>query len=149
MKTRVYSAWVTPMSRTRVARCSNRRDSARGSPKSLMSNAPETLNRSVIVVFIWALSPYDSRVSPARRRPTHRAGNKKTGRIARETSVIFQDRTNIAARVTATPIVLPTTDDNVSVNACCAPSTSLFNRVTSAPVCVRVKNAIGMSWMWL
>jgi len=47
-----------------------------------------------------------------------------------------------------TPMALLTTDENVSVNACCAPRTSLFSRVTSAPVWVRVKKANGMSWMW-
>ena len=43
---------------------------------------------------------------------------------------------------------LPTTFDNRSVNACCAPRTSLFSRLMRAPVWVRVKKARGMLWMW-
>ena len=46
-----------------------------------------------------------------------------------------------------TPITLPTTDEKVSVKARCASITSLLRRVTSAPVWVRVKNAMGMRWM--
>ena len=38
-------------------------------------------------------------------------------------------------------MTLATTPDRVEVNACCAPMTSLFSRLTSAPVWVRVKNA--------
>ena len=37
-----------------------------------------------------------------------------------------------------------TTLDSTEVKACCAPMTSLFSREISAPVWVRVKNAIGM-----
>ena len=57
MKKRAYMAWVTPMSRTRPAFCSNSSRSWAGRPNSLTSRAPETLKRSVIVLFIWALSP--------------------------------------------------------------------------------------------
>ena len=35
-----------------------------------------------------------------------------------------------------------TTVPSVFVTACCAPTTSLFRRDCSAPVCVRVKNAM-------
>ena len=45
------------MSRTRPARSPNERDSSAGRPNSLTSSAPDTLNRSVIVVFIDAFSP--------------------------------------------------------------------------------------------
>ena len=31
---------------------------------------------------------------------------------------------------------------------CCAPSTSVDSRDMSAPVCVRVKKAIGIRWTW-
>ena len=48
----------------------------------------------------------------------------------------------------ATLITLLTTEENVSVNACWAPRTSLFSRETSAPVWVRVKKAIGICWTW-
>src|ERR1035437_7701039 len=46
-----------------------------------------------------------------------------------------------------TPITLPTSEEKVSVNACCAPSTSLLSREIRAPVWVRVKNDIGISLM--
>jgi len=49
-------------------------------------------------------------------------------------NVICQDKTNMAASVTTTVMRLPTTDENVSVKACCAPSTSLLRRETRAPV---------------
>ena len=38
-------------------------------------------------------------------------------------------------------MTLATTPDRVEVKACCAPMTSLFSRLTRAPVWVRVKNA--------
>ena len=44
---------------------------------------------------------------------------------------------------------LDTTDDSVEVSACWAPITSLFSRLTSEPVCARVKNAIGCRCTWL
>ena len=43
---------------------------------------------------------------------------------------------------------LPSTPDRVSLNARCAPITSLLSRLTSAPVRVRVKNATGMRCTW-
>ena len=43
-------------------------------------------------------------------------------------------------------MTLETTPDSVEVKACCAPMTSLLSRLTSAPVCVRVKNATGIRW---
>ena len=92
MKTRVYIAWVTPMSRTRPARSAKTRDSWFGSPNSLTSSAPDTLKRSVIVVFISAFSEYDSRARAATRLPSQRAGSMKTGNSARATSVICHDR---------------------------------------------------------
>ena len=50
----------------------------RGSrPNSLTSSAPETLNRSVIVVPISALSCIASRVIACSRRPTQRAGQQE------------------------------------------------------------------------
>ena len=62
--------------------------------------------------------------------------------------MICHDNTNMAVRVAVTPTMLPTTFDRVEVNACCAPCTSLFNRVTSAPVLARVKNPIGIVCTW-
>ncbi len=68
------------------------------------------------------------------------------GRSASATSVICHDSSSMAARVMATVMTLPTTDENVSVNACCASSTSLLSRLTRAPVWVLVKKAMGMRW---
>ena len=53
---RPYMACGTPMSRTRAARPANHCASSSGRPNSLTSSAPETLNRSVMVAFIDALS---------------------------------------------------------------------------------------------
>ena len=69
-----------------------------------------------------------------------------SGSSASARSVICHERNSIAAIVIVTLMMLPTTDESVSVNACWASSTSLFNRLTRAPVWVRVKNAIGMRW---
>ena len=54
--TRWYIADVTPVSRTRAAWPSNSRDSRSGEPNSFTSSAPDTLNRSVMVVFMTAWS---------------------------------------------------------------------------------------------
>ena len=50
----------------------------------------------------------------------------------------------MAVSVVASTITFDTTEPSVPVTALCAPTTSLFSRLTSAPVCVRVKNARGM-----
>ena len=55
MNTRPYMAVVMPMSRTRPARSPNDCASTSGRPNSVTSSAPDTLNRSVVVVFIDAL----------------------------------------------------------------------------------------------
>ena len=55
MKNRAYMAWVTPMSRTRPALLSKASRSSFGRPNSLTSRAPDTLKRSFMVLFIWAL----------------------------------------------------------------------------------------------
>ena len=54
----------------------------------------------------------------------------------------------MAASVNASVTTFDTTDPSVPVSARCAPITSLFMRLISAPVCVRVKNAIGMRCVW-
>ena len=72
----------------------------------------------------------------------------KTGSKTRDSKVICQDNKNITIRVRVTPMMLLTTLDSVPVKACCAPSTSLFSRLMSAPVCVRVKKAMGIRWTW-
>ena len=43
---------------------------------------------------------------------------------------------------------LATTLEKRSVKTCWAPMTSLFSRLTRAPVWVRVKKARGMRWIW-
>ena len=48
----------------------------------------------------------------------------------------------------ATLIRLPITLERTSVKASWAPVTSLFRRLTRAPVCVRVKKAMGMRCTW-
>ena len=82
------------------------------------------------------------------REPIRRAGITNSGSMTIEMSVICQDRLNITPAVSTRPTTLDTSPDIVEVNACCAPSTSLFSRLTSAPVWVRVKNASGMRWTW-
>ena len=44
---------------------------------------------------------------------------------------------------------LDSTEDSTLVTACWAPITSLFSLLTSEPVWVRVKNAIGWRCTWL
>ena len=58
--------------------------------------------------------------------------------------MICHDSASIATITMVTVMTLLTTEPSVFVNACCAPMMSLFSRLTSAPVCVRVKNAIGI-----
>ena len=43
--------------------------------------------------------------------------------------------------------LFPTTRERMSVNALCAPTTSVLKRLTSAPTCTRPKNAIGILCM--
>ena len=83
------------------------------------------------------------------RRPTRLAGRTNTGRMTRLTRVICHDRKNIAISTRVTLTRLATTDDRMSVNACWAPSTSLFSRLIRAPVWVRVKKEMGIFWIWL
>ena len=83
------------------------------------------------------------RVSPANRLPIHLAGRMNSGTRTSEAKVICQERANIVTRTITRLMRFPSTPDSVDVNACCAPMTSLFSRDTSAPVCVRVKNATG------
>ncbi len=54
----------------------------------------------------------------------------------------------MAARTVTVVAMLPTTVESIDVNACCAPWTSPFRRLTRAPVWVRLKNAIGCFWTW-
>ena len=87
-----YIAWVTPMSRTLTALPANIADSSRGRPNSLTSMAPATLNRSVIIEPISALSCMDSRVSRCILRPTSRDGRMKKGIRIKVMTLTSQDR---------------------------------------------------------
>ena len=62
--------------------------------------------------------------------------------------MICQDRPTMTMRVSTSAMTLVTTPASPVVKARCAPITSLFNRLTRAPVWVRVKNAIGMRCTW-
>ena len=119
-----------------------------GFPNSFTNSAPDTLNRSVIVVFIAASSWNDSRVIFCSLRPTRLAGKTNAGSTNSASRVSRHSRANIATRVIATVIAFETTWPSVPVSACCAPITSLFMRLTNAPVWVRVKKARGMRWTW-
>ena len=147
-KIRLSIAVVTPMSRTRPARAEKPSRSASYRPKSFTRSAPPMPNRSVIVVFISALSSNASRVIAARRRPTRLAGQMKRGSRARARRVSRHSSSTIASSVVVRMITLETTEPRVVVNARCAPMTSLLSRLINAPVWVCVKNATGMRWTW-
>ena len=147
-KTRPYIACLIPMSRTWPALSENAADSSGSRPKSLTSSAPDTLNRSVIVVPMPALSCMASRVMTCSRRPTQRAGSRNSGVSSSAQRVICQDRNSMVATTSTRPMTLETTEDSVEVNACWAPITSVLSRLTSAPVWVRVKKATGIRWTW-
>ncbi len=114
-----------------------------GLPNSLTSMAPATLNRSVMVEPMAASSCIDSLVSRWSLRPTILAGRMNSGISTSATRVICQDSEIMTISTSARDSTLATTDDRVEVSACCAPITSLFSRLTSEPVCVLVKKAIG------
>ena len=59
--------------------------------------------------------------------------------------MIDQDSRSITASVSTSTITFVTTPASAEVKARWAPITSLFSRLTSAPVRVRVKKAIGMA----
>ncbi len=136
-----------PVSRTPAARSLNAARSRPPDPKSLTSVAPDTLNRSVIWVFIAALYPICSRAIPWSRTPTRRAGTMKSGSTTSVSSVSCHWSQNIAARVVTSTITLLTMLPNVLVTAVWAPMTSLFSRDVIEPVGVRVKKAIGIRWI--
>ena len=148
MKTVCTIAVRTPMSRTRVARAPNSADSRSGRANSLTRVAPGAENRSVIWVLITELWLAASSSSRASRRPIRRAGNTKMGSRISARRVISQEIRSITTSVNASATRLPTTPDSVSEKARWAPITSLFNRLTSAPVRVRVKKAIGIFCTW-
>nr|BFE80218.1 hypothetical protein GCM10020093_028190 [Planobispora longispora] len=147
-KTVPYMPTVTPTSRTRPARPPKTAASSSGRPYSLVTMAPATLKRSVIIELISASSSICSRVSPDIFRPTHLAGKMKIGSSTRATAVICQDSAIIAPSTSTSMTTLETTEDSVLVKARWAPITSVFSRETRAPVWVRMKNATGMRCTW-
>ncbi len=144
MNQRVSMAVRTPMSRTRPARAPNSSASAFGLPNSFTSVAPAAENRSVIWVVIPALSSAAWCCRSAIRRPIRRAGSTKIGRSTRATSVTCHDNVTITASESTSWMTLVTSPDSVAVNVRCAPMTSLFSLLTSAPVRLRMKNATGI-----
>ena len=86
--------------------------------------------------------------SRASRPPIRRAGITKIGSSTRASRVIGQEMVSIAIRARISETTLPTTPDSVSEKARWAPITSLFSRLTRAPVRVRVKKAIGICCTW-
>lgn len=77
-----------------------------------------------------------------------RAGTVKSGINNSDSSVTCHEIDSITASVNVSVTTLDTMPDSVSENARCAPITSLPNRLTRAPVRVRVKNAIGILCTW-
>ena len=80
--------------------------------------------------------------------PTRRAGITKIGSSTTASNVICHDSRSITPSVSTSTITLVTTPDSAEVKARWAPITSLLSRLTSAPVWVRVKKAIGMPCTW-
>ncbi len=147
-KIRPYIAWRMPMSRTSPALPRNSFSSRSRLPNSITSSAPATLKRSFIIVFMVALSCIDWRAIAWSLRPTRLAGRTNTGSTTSASRVIFQFSRTMAASVVASPITLDSTEPSVPVSACCAPITSLFMRLTSAPVWLWVKKASGWRCTW-
>ena len=131
------------MSRTRPAACPKPAVSRSYLPKIFTSRAPATLNRSVMVWLMSALSTIDSREMSASLRPMNRAGSRNSGTSTSTSSVICHDRMIIAVAASTRVTALLTTCDRVVVKACWAPMTSVLSRETSEPVWVRVKKATG------
>ena len=136
------------MSRTRPARAANSATSSSGRPNSLTRVAPGAEKRSVICVVIAALCSEASRSSRPTREPMRRAGITNSGSRASASTVICHDRLSITPTVSTSAMTLVTTPDSAEVNARWAPMTSLFKRLTRAPVWVRVKKAIGIDCTW-
>ena len=137
-----------PVRRTPSARSANDRSSSSVRPNSLTSRAPDTLKRSVIVVFIDALRSICVRVTAWRRRPTRRAGTMNSGSTTSDSSVSCHSRKAMAMSVVTSVMTFDATPPIVVVSARWAPMTSLLSRLVSAPVWVRVKNEIGMRCTW-
>ncbi len=136
------------MSRTRAARFAKSSRSRSWFPKSFTTSAPETLKRSAIVLFMDASSWKPSRVTLCSRRPMRRAGMMKAGSTTSVRTVSRHSRPSITESVTARVMTFCTTVPMVDVTACCAPMTSLFIRLVSEPVWVRLKKEMGSRCTW-
>ena len=143
MKTVRFIAIRMPLSRTLAARSAYSASSMPGLPKSLTSSAPATLKRSVIRLPMSALRFICRADSPASRRPMSLAGMRKNGTSASAARVSCQDSVAMAPTIRTSETALLTTLDRTEVKACWAPMTSELSRLTSDPVCARVKKAIG------
>ena len=144
---RLATASCTPESRTFAARPENSADSTAGRPNSLTSSAPDTPKRSVIVEDMSALRPMRRRDSAASRRAMLRSSTTNTGITSSESSVTFHESASIAPSVNASVNRSDATLADVPT-VWWAPSTSVDSRDISAPVCVRLKNAIGIRCTW-
>ncbi len=112
----------------------------------MISVAPGAEKRSVVCVLSAALRLADSRLRSASFEPIRRAGSTKIGNRISASKVICQEIRIITIKVMNSITRLLTTPESVSLNARWAPITSLLSRLTSAPVRVRMKKAIGICW---
>ena len=90
-------------------------------------------------------------LAPQVGQPGAHPAGRAAGRSAagsRPAAVTCQDVFSMTTRVRISATTLLTTPESVPAKARCAPITSLFSRLTSAPVRVRVKNAIGIFCTW-
>lgn len=71
-----------------------------------------------------------------------------SGSTTSDSTVSRHSSSAMATRVVTSVITLDATPPIVVVSARCAPMTSLFSRLVSAPVCVRVKNEMGIRCTW-
>ena len=78
------------------------------------------------------------------RRPIRRAGITNIGSSTSANTVTCQAKVIITVTASVSWMMLATTLASVEVIADCAPMTSLFSLLTSAPVRVRVKKATGI-----
>ena len=145
---RLYTAERTPTARTASARVAKSAVSSAGRPNSLTSSAPDTLKRSVIVVFMDALRFICCRVRSCSRPPTRLVGTMNSGSSSSVITAKRQSRKMMAAPFAISVTTFETTEPRVPVTARWAPITSLFMRLVSAPVCARVKNDIGSRCTW-
>jgi hypothetical protein len=136
-----------PLSRTAPARSLNSLASASGRPNSFTSRAPDTLNRSVMVVLMLALSCMLLREMRLIRPDSRRSRTRKGGSTKSDRAVICQDRTNMGTSVATRVNTSEVTDAKVDTEVW-ASSTSLVSRLISDPVWVRLKKATGIRCTW-